>query len=62
MLLQYSTAASFLALCSLSNAFTLNHKRATTEATLYAYGTEANGARIFYSNGQLLFSSSYEQN
>ena len=57
MLLQYSTASSLLALCSLSNVFALNHKRATTEVTLYAYGSEANGAPVFYSNGQFLFSS-----
>jgi hypothetical protein len=53
MLFQYSTTASLLALCSLSNAFALNRKRDTTEAALYAYGSEADGAPVFYSNGKL---------
>ena len=58
MLFQYSTAASLLALCSLSNAFALHHKRDTTETALYAYGSEADGAPVFYSNGKLPLSKS----
>lgn len=51
MFFQYSTAASFLALCSLPNALAFNHKRDTTTTSLYAYGSEADGAPVFYSNG-----------
>lgn len=54
MLLQYSTAASLLALCSLSNAYALKHKRDSSEVALYAYGSEADGAPVFYDNGKLL--------
>lgn len=53
MLFFYSTAASLLALCSLSDAFAYKHKRATSDVTLFAYGSEANGATVFYDNGEL---------
>ncbi|CZR69398.1 uncharacterized protein PAC_19298 [Phialocephala subalpina] len=52
MLFNSITAASLLALCTLSNASALKYKRATeSDVTLYAYGSEANGAPIFYADG-----------
>ena len=53
MLFSYSTAASLLALCSFSDALAFKHKRDTSDVTVYAYGSEANGAPVFYVNGKL---------
>jgi hypothetical protein len=53
MLLNFSSTASLLALCALSSAASLKHKRATKSGvTLYAYGETANGGPIFYADGK----------
>ncbi len=49
-----STAASFLALLSLSIAASLKHKRITqTGVSLYGYGDDTNGAPIIYIDGTI---------
>ena len=56
MLFDFTTAASLLALSSFTTAATFQHKRATLTNTidtaLYAYGEDADGARVFYHNGK----------
>jgi hypothetical protein len=53
MLFKSSTTASLLALCALSSAASLKHKRATKSGvTLYAYGENANGGPVFYADGK----------
>jgi hypothetical protein len=52
MLFKSFTAASLLALMSLSDATALKFRRASeSDVTLYAYGAQANGASIFYADG-----------
>lgn len=50
------TAASLLALISLSNASALKKFRRASESdvNLYCYGSYANGAAIWYADGTLL--------
>jgi hypothetical protein len=53
MLFNFSSTASLLALCVLSSAASLKHKRATKSGvTLYAYGENANGGPVFYADGK----------
>ncbi|KAH8782454.1 hypothetical protein BGZ57DRAFT_239107 [Hyaloscypha finlandica] len=57
MLFKSASAASLLALCSLSSAASLHHKRTTESGIfLYVYGTDSsgngpNGGPVFYADG-----------
>jgi hypothetical protein len=64
MLFKSPAAASLLALCSLSSAASLPHKRSTESGvSLFVYGTDSsgdgpNGGPIFYIDGRIYCSSS----
>lgn len=55
MLFKSTTAAAcLLAIVGSSSAKAIPQKRATSTSSLYAYGSGANGARVFYDDGMMV--------
>jgi hypothetical protein len=54
MLFKLGSVCRLLAMSSFSNAVALNNRQADSNITLFVYGSDVNGAPLFYADGKLI--------